>query len=324
MRQILAHTYEGRHVALVNAPGGLAEWIAALLGTLGAEVRTLDAPEGLPSPDALLAFLRKGDAVIFPALPTADTSEAMCALLYRLSACLSVARAAQADAVLLCMDDAAYRDAHAPWGCREDDPLGGRDAAGLTAACARLQAEGFRLGYCGEALPVVVAHYGALLYGGMPGHTDVACWLTALLCGASPTSRNPGTARAYQHAIEPLIGALSALGRALSLPSHHGDTWNFGAPPECWLTERRALSVLAQHCDGELGAMPLDSAPPIRTPRLDSTRARQQLGWRTVYDAEESLALLADWQALAQQHGDTDARRMQIAAYWERLERLAD
>ncbi|MDR3051406.1 MAG: hypothetical protein LBU67_06760 [Oscillospiraceae bacterium] len=293
MRKLLEDVWQGKRVCLVEDAQGLSPWLDALLTALGAQARRLDAPDGLPAPALLEAAIEEAEAhaLILPGLPGADTPEALCALLYRLSACLAAARGRGLRAVLLCLDDSAYRGGGTPWAYAEDAPLGGIGPAGCAAACARLMAEGYRAGFYGPSLPVVVAHRGPLVWDGE----------------TPPAPRRAGAPVPVQHALEPLAGALLALGRALAYPAHPGDTWNFGAPPENWMTPRQSV--------------PLSGPAYVQ---LESARARTQLGWRTVYDGQATLALLCAWDALCRAGGPAAARQAQARTYLARLNRIAD
>jgi len=238
-------------------------------------------------------------------LPKAHTLAMARELHALLADSLATARGFGVRCALLMLGDGAYRDGDAPWACREHDPLGGRDADGFNQSCLRLLAEGFRAGYWGDAFPTAIAHYSEAALS----HTTAQAWLGALIRGEAPAL--PGQAMPFQHPLEVVCGALLAASRALSLPLHSGDTWNLGAPAQGWLSARAALQILAKAAGLTSPAETPPQATAPRIPRLDSEKARRHLGWRTVYDAEDALRLLAAWHA----HGADAAYTLQAENY---------
>lgn len=320
MIAMLKETWAGRGVLLTGGHAPLGRWMRVLLETLGASVYIPDEdqviPPGWAVPSLRHAMMRyKPDAWICASLPSAKTLAATCQAIHLLSDSLTAAQDCGIGGVLLLMSDCAYRNDSAPWACREQDPLGGKDAEGYAQSCLRLLAEGYRCGFWQEPLPVVIAHHGALLYGGMLEDTPAGAWMRALIDGNKPLLSYPDVSLPFQHALDPLAGMLLAIGRVLRLPLHQGDTWNFGAPASNWCTARTACKVLAE-------GFGVQSAPDVESvgravhpPRLESEKACKLLGWRPLYDAERSLQLLGAWQALADTHGSDAACTAQVHDY---------
>ncbi|MCL2545415.1 MAG: hypothetical protein FWE77_05790 [Clostridia bacterium] len=294
MHARLREVWAGRRVALCGADAALLRWTRALLTALNADAHVPETAVGGWSGGALReAFSRhRAEVWICAGLPRAHSLAIAREALVLLADSLATAQAYGVRCVLLMLGDGAYRDDDAPWGCRESDPLGGRDADGFAQSCLRLLAEGFRAGHWGKALPVAIAHYseGALTCGGTPGISPAQAWLNALTRGDAPPL--PEQAMPFQHPLEVAGGALLAAGRLLSLPLHGGDTWNFGVPAQGWLSSRSAFLALAEAA-GFAQAPHNTGGPAPRIPRLDSEKARRHLGWRTAYDAEATLRLLA-------------------------------
>lgn len=327
MIAVLQETWAGRRVLLTGGHEPLGRWMRTLLETLGATVYIPEEDRADTTGWALAplrhAMMRyKPDAWICTSFPATTALDATCEAMRVLSNRLAAAHDFGIRGVLLLMRDCVYRNDSAPWACREQDPLGGKDAEGYALSCLRLLAEGYRRGFWQEPLPVVIAHHGALLYGGMQEDVPAGTWIRALSAGNKPLLSYPDVMLPFQHALDPLAGMLLALGRVLRLPLHKGDTWNFGAPAQNWCTARTACKVLA---DG-FGAQ---SAPDVESagtathpPRLESEKACKQLGWRTLYDAEQSLQLLAAWQALADAQGGDAACAAQVNDYLAEAGRL--
>ncbi len=328
----LRQTYTNRCILLTGEKTALGQWLSALLTGLGAQVHTLadDTPPEIGwSLPALWHGLkmRRVDQWICAAPPRPRTPQALRDALTLLAESLLAAQSWRPGSVLLLLDDSAYRNSEAPWACAEEAPLGGASPEGCAQACLRLFVEGFRTGSWGQPIPVAIAHHGPLLGSAIPADPpDDAdapgdAWLTALNRGQVPMLAHPDAQMPFQFAPEALAGALLLGDRMLRLPLYPGETMNVGASSGNWCSRRTACRVLAEGTG-------IQAAPDVRAPglppapvRLDSEKARQRLGWRTLYDAEESLRRYADWFARCGSEGTESACQAEIRSYLSEAQR---
>jgi CDP-glucose 4,6-dehydratase len=137
----------------------------------------------------------------------------------------------------------------------------------------------------------------------------------AALAGEPLLLRNPDAVRPWQHVLSPLSGYL-LLAQALCGSGGSGAVsrggceggggadggryvraWNFGPDPDDALPVRELVARV-----GELWPRPIDwradeRARPRENPalRLDSTRARGELGWEPLVGLEQGLAMTVEW-----------------------------
>ncbi|MCA1569024.1 MAG: CDP-glucose 4,6-dehydratase [Chloroflexi bacterium] len=206
-----------------------------------------------------------------------------------------------------CYDNFAARE---PRPFVEDDPKGGHDPYSNSKACAELVADAYLRSFfqTGEAQPgprLASARAGNVIGGGDWGADRLIPDIMAgALEGATIAIRNPEAVRPWQHVLNPLSGYLRLAERLHASPEPQGG-WNFGpaledARPVRWIADR-----LTELWPGEL-RWELDSDPPAPHPHeahflaLDSTKAREQLGWAPVWELDETLAQTVAWyRALA-------------------------
>jgi CDP-glucose 4,6-dehydratase len=195
--------------------------------------------------------------------------------------------------------DKCYENRESERGYREEDPIGGDDPYSSSKACAELVTLAFRRSFfCDPAATrVASARAGNVIGGGDWGDDRlVPDIMRAALAGREVRIRNPGAVRPWQHVLNPLSGYL-ILAQALWASQEHARAWNFGPADE----DARPVSWVVRQI-GELWpggvAYALDDAsnpPETRYLKLDSSRARDRLGWRPMVGLEMALESTVTW-----------------------------
>lgn len=181
----------------------------------------------------------------------------------------------------------------------EDDPLGGDDPYSASKACAELVTAAYRDSFFSDpdGPRVATARAGNVIGGGDFGAErllpDV---FRAALADEPLLLRHPDAVRPWQHVLSPLSGYL-ALTQALCESAECARAWNFGPDERDALSVREVVERVA-----ELWPQPLDwradeREHPRENPalRLDSTRAREELGWEPLLSLERGLELTVEW-----------------------------
>lgn len=222
--------------------------------------------------------------------------------------------------------DKCYEDRGGNRGHREDDPKGGADPYSASKACAELVTAAYRSSFfTGEGTPALAsARAGNVIAGGDWGLDRLVPDAVRAAAESAPLRvRNPEAVRPWQHVLNPLSGYLR-LAEVLWHDPTQAYGWNFGpdeadARPVAWVVER-----LVELWDGPLEWQPDPGPHPRETQwlRLDSTRARERLGWRPGWNLEEGLARTVDWYRAAASGNDMrETSLAQIADFADSLER---
>jgi len=228
---------------------------------------------------------------------------------------LEAARAAGARATVVVTTDKVYADAGAPRGYAEDDRLGGHDPYAASKAAAELVTAAWRDAF---GLRVATARAGNVVGGGDWGADRlVPDVLRALERGEPVALRHPRAVRPWQHVLNPLSGYL-VLAQRLWEDAGAARAWNFGPPPEDERTVREVVERLAAlwGTDARIEAQAGEHPHETAALRLDSSRARRELGWRPAWDLERGLEATVEWHR-AHAAGD-DVRAVmetQLAAF---------
>ena len=191
----------------------------------------------------------------------------------------------------------------------EDDPMGGHDPYSNSKGCAELVADAFGRSYFaggGHEPRLGSARAGNVIGGGDWGEDRlIPDVMRAVAAGRPIPIRNPDAVRPWQHVLNPLAGYLILAQALYADPGRAAGGWNFGpaqddARPVRWVADR--LTAL---WPDEL-AWEVDPGPHPHEARwlaLDSTKARERLGWRPRWDLERALESIVEWH-LAHRDGE--------------------
>jgi CDP-glucose 4,6-dehydratase len=213
--------------------------------------------------------------------------------------------------VLVVTSDKCYENHGTDSPYRETDALGGHDPYSSSKACAELVAAAYRSSFFGNvAAPILATARAGNVIGGGDFAADrlIPDMVRAVVRRERLVIRNPRAVRPWQHVLEPLGGYLSLAARLVSGDRLAAEAWNFGpglddAKPVAWIL-KRALSLFGGPENWVEQADPL--LPEAAMLRLDSSKARERLEWRSRLDIETALEWTVDWYRAWQ--GGVDVR----------------
>ncbi len=207
-------------------------------------------------------------------------------------------------AVVSVTTDKCYENKEWLWGYRETDPLGGYDPYSSSKACAEIVSAAFRQSYfqssgsAGLHCGIATARAGNVIGGGdWSMDRLVPDMVRAFVAGEPVSIRRPNAIRPWQHVMEPIAGYLTIAQRLFTGDARFATAYNFGpsdddARPVSWIVER-----LVQSWQGG-ASWRLDPDPGVHEAgylKLDSSRARAELGWKPRMTLDVALNRVVSW-----------------------------
>ena len=219
----------------------------------------------------------------------------------------AVRRSGWSCSIIAVSTDKCYSNREWEYAYRENDLLGGRDPYSASKAAMEIAVTSFResfftqLARKGGSVRLASARAGNVLGGGdWAANRIVPDAVRALQSKQVLTVRSPNAVRPWQHVLEPLSGYL-ALGSALS--RNGGETfaaaWNFGPHSSRMFTVTDLVErVIYVWGSGTWVANPwANGQHEARMLRLSIDKASLRLGWRPVWDFEETVRRTVKWYA---------------------------
>lgn len=203
--------------------------------------------------------------------------------------------------------DKCYENRESPWGYRETDRLGGHDPYSASKASTELLVASYRAAFFESSVSsgassrtlAATARAGNVIGGGDWGEERLIPDLVrAIATGRPLLLRAPRATRPWQHVLESLSGYLLLGQKLLEGEEHYARAWNFGPQFQDRVTVQEVM--LRMKALWPIVNFALDTSIETKNHEaqllhLDSTMAREKLGWNTVWDLDSTLSKTAEW-----------------------------
>jgi len=208
-------------------------------------------------------------------------------------------------AIVNVTSDKCYRNNEWEQGYKENDPLGGNDPYSASKGCAEIVGNSYRnsffnLAKYGQTHATLLADARA---GNVVGGGDwakdriVPDLMRSANKGESTFVRHPKATRPWQHVLEPLSGYLQLGWRLLEGKKEFADNWNFGPEDEAALSVQEIIHISQRYWDQIKYTVDesLQYVHEAKLLKLDSTKARKQLQWKSVWQSEKTFEKTIQW-----------------------------
>ena len=205
-------------------------------------------------------------------------------------------------AVVIVTSDKCYENRERPWGYRENEPMGGYDPYSSSKGCAELVTAAYRRSFffpnSQHKCALASVRAGNVIGGGDWSEDRLLPdLLRAFTSGRPALIRNPHAVRPWQWVLEPLAGYLAVAERLCSEEGNFAEAWNFGPSDEDVIPVATIADRFAQLWgDGASWKFETTAQPHEASfLKLDSSKARSRLGWRSRVNIDAALAATIAW-----------------------------
>jgi CDP-glucose 4,6-dehydratase len=214
---------------------------------------------------------------------------------------LEAARTVKSIKGVLCITtDKVYKNNEWPWPYRENDPLGGKDPYSASKAAAEMVIQSYAASYPwskGHGPAIATARGGNIIGGGDWSEDRlIPDFVRAIVSDGSLTLRYPDATRPWQHVLALIHGYLLILSKLISDdPAGVDRAWNLGPQDIRQYSVREVLELMSSSWKRPTLEYMDNPLPEAQALALDSSLARNQLGWLPVWDTERSVRETATW-----------------------------
>ena len=208
-------------------------------------------------------------------------------------------------AIVVITTDKVYENKEWIWGYRENDALGGYDVYSASKACAEIITSAMQRSFFSlESFAkthnclIATARAGNVIGGGDFSEDRIVPDLIRGVLSKTPTTiRNPKATRPWQFVLEPLRGYLLLGSYLLNQRTEFATSFNFAPNIEANLSVESLLKQ-AKICYSKIDyKIKRDSANPHEANllMLDSTKAYCMLGFKSLYNIQDSIKHTISW-----------------------------
>ena len=202
--------------------------------------------------------------------------------------------------VLCITTDKVYKNNEWDWAYRENDPLGGKDPYSASKAAAEMVIQSYAASYPwseGKGPAIAIARGGNIIGGGDWSEDRlIPDFVRALIDDQPMTLRYPDATRPWQHVLALVHGYLLLLsGLESDHPGRYARAWNLGPQDLKSHSVRDVLELMSSHWQRPQLDFMDNPLPEAGALALDSSLARNKLGWMQVWDTAQVVEHTAAW-----------------------------
>jgi CDP-glucose 4,6-dehydratase len=198
--------------------------------------------------------------------------------------------------------DKCYEDSGLGIPFKESDPIGGYDPYSSSKGCSEIMTSSFRNSffnpqrYSEHKVALASTRAGNVIGGGdWAEFRLIPDMIKGIQGGKIVNIRNQNYIRPWQFVLEPLNGYLMLSEKLWKEGPSYSQAWNFGPLQN----EKKTVSYLISRFTEEFSELKIkheeNKAHESESLTLDSTKARDELGWRNKLDLEKTVSCTVEW-----------------------------
>ena len=211
--------------------------------------------------------------------------------------------------------DKVYLNREWPWGYRENDELDGYDPYSNSKSCSELVTYSYRHSFfeSDTSCAISTARSGNVIGGGdFAENRIIPDCMRSILNDTRILLRNPDSIRPYQHVLECLNGYLLLAMKQYENKHAYEGSYNFGPDESSCITtyelteifSRKYESLSGQKLGIDIQGSTGKKLHEANLLKLDCSKAKSVLGWRSEWDIEQALEEVSGWLKVYASNGD--------------------
>ena len=216
--------------------------------------------------------------------------------------------------------DKVYQNVEKLEGYKEDEALGGKDPYSASKAATEIAIAAWQnLSEISNKMKIVAARAGNVIGGG--DHAEdrlLPDLIRGFKSGSKTIIRNPRSLRPWQHVLDPLNGYLK-LGSKLA-ETKVSNAYNFGPSENSKLNVEQMAQIACSYWPGNNGYEIVQNAsnpPESNLLWLDSSKAKRELNWETMLNAEDAIKWTLEWEIETEKTEPLKAMDNQISKFFK-------
>jgi CDP-glucose 4,6-dehydratase len=203
-------------------------------------------------------------------------------------------------AVVCVTTDKVYKNNEWEWPYRENDPLGGKDPYSASKAAAEMIIQSYSASYpaADNLGPWIATARGGNIIGGGDWSEDrlIPDFARSINQNSELAIRYPNATRPWQHVLALAYGYLMLSAKLLSdQPSKYARAWNLGPQELSQYSVKHVLELMSTHWKTPKIIYENEPLAEARSLALDSSIARNILGWVPPWGTDRVVAETASW-----------------------------
>jgi len=207
---------------------------------------------------------------------------------------------------------------------KEDDPLGGSDIYSASKACSEILAHSYNESFLASTncnLMIASVRAGNVIGGGDWSDQRIIPDIIRSIKSSDLVIRNPDAIRPWQHVLDPIHGyLLLAMNIYLEKNRNLLGGWNFGPEQESAKSVKWVLDETSKYLSNFTYIYSKELLfKESHYLRLDSSKAKNLLGWKPVWDVDTSLRKTIEWYVNRELNKESSATLMveDIHNFWK-------
>ena len=200
--------------------------------------------------------------------------------------------------VLCVTTDKVYKNNEWDWSYREIDTLGGKDPYSASKSAAEMVIQSYMNLYAQDNNTNLAVARGGNIVGGGDWSEDrlVPDFARAVTGQETLEIRFPDAVRPWQHVLALVQGYLLILANIATIaPPEGSQAWNLGPNEGKDISVGQILDLLSDAWTRPKIEIQPSAIPEAKTLKLDSSKARNELGWIPAWDIKKTIEETAAW-----------------------------